>query len=94
MDFEMYKDQDGEVYTLEDLILDDLTLDIYEEFRAEDELDIQAEYEEQIRQYNEYYAFVDNVMERYDRMIDRNKRDIPWNEYKYLLIVPLKSVIL
>ena len=77
MDFEMYKDQDGEVYTLEDLILDDLTLDIYEEFRAEDELDIQAEYEEQIRQYNEYYAFVDNVMERYDRMIDRNKRDIP-----------------
>ena len=75
--YEKYRDQDGEVYTIEDLILDDLTEDIYEEFRAEDELDIQAEYEEQIRQYEEYYAFVDTTMERYDRMLERNKLDIP-----------------
>ena len=73
----MYDDPTGTPYTIEDLILDDLTKDIYEEFQAEDELDIQAEYEEQIRQYNEYYAFVDEVMGRYDYMMDRNRKDIP-----------------
>ena len=73
----MYEDQTGQPYTLEDVLLDDLTWDIYEEFQAEDELDIQAEYEEQIRQYEEYYAFVDEVMGRYDRMKRRNELDLP-----------------
>ena len=71
------EDVTGQPYTLEDLILDDLTWDIFEEFRAEDELDIQAEYEEQIRQHDEYYAMVARTMERYDRILDRNQRDIP-----------------
>ena len=73
----MYEDQTGQPYTIEDLVLDDLTADIYEEFQAEDELDIQAEYEEQIRQYDEYYAFVEQTMERYDRMMRRNELDLP-----------------
>ena len=72
-----YEDQTGQPYTLEDVLLDDLTWDIYEEFQAEDELEIQAEYEEQIRQYEEYYAFVDEVMGRYDRMMRRNELDLP-----------------
>ena len=77
MDFEMYKDQDGEVYTIEDAVLDDMTWDIYEEWRAEDEVENQAEDAEAIRQHDEYYAWVDNVMERYDRMMERNERDSP-----------------
>ncbi len=74
---DLIQDPTGTPYTLEDLVLDDMTWDIYEEFQAEDELEIQAEYEEQIRQYNDYYGWVDEVMERYDRMMDRNRRDIP-----------------
>ena len=77
MNFETYKDQDGEVYTIMDAVLDDMTWDIYEEFRAEDEVENQAEDDEAVRQYNEYYAWADNVMERYDRMARRNELDIP-----------------
>ena len=58
MDFEMYKDQDGEVYTIMDVVLDDMTWDIYEEWRAEDEVENQAEDAEAVRQYNEYYSRV------------------------------------
>ena len=72
-----YSDTTGEPYTLMDVVLDDMTWDIYEEFRAEDELDIQAEQEEVIRQHDEYYSMVDNIMERYDRMARRNELDIP-----------------
>ena len=73
----MYEDPTGTPYTIEDALLDDLTWDIYEEFQAEDELEIQAEYNEQIRQYEEYYAFVEQTMERYDRMMRRNELDLP-----------------
>ena len=73
----MYEDQTGQPYTIMDAVLDDMTWDIYEEFRAEDELDIQAEQEEVIRQHDEYYAMVDNIMARYDRMARRNELDIP-----------------
>ena len=74
---ELYRDQTGEVYTIMDAVLDDMTWDIYDEFRAEDELEIIAEQEEVERQYNEYYEWADNVMERYDRMARRNELDIP-----------------
>ena len=70
MDFEMYKDQDGEIYTIEDAVLDDLTWDIYEEFRAEDELEIQAEDAEAIRQYNEYWDKVDYEEQTYWYSVD------------------------
>ena len=67
----------GEYYSLMDYVLDDMTWDIYEEFQAEDELEIQAEQEEVIRQHDEYYAMVENIMARYDRMVRRNQLDIP-----------------
>ena len=73
----MYEDQTGQPYTIMDAVLDDMTWEIYEEFRAEDELEIIAEQEEAERQYNAYYAWADNVMERYDRMARRNELDIP-----------------